>query len=55
MQALAKRWMELIGMFTGGDPGILESLKNFYRGEPQVAQQQGLEAGMSEYIQKALE
>ena len=54
VQALAKRWMELVEMFTGGDPGIRESLKNFYRGEPQVAAQQGLDAGMSEYIQRAL-
>jgi DNA-binding transcriptional MerR regulator len=54
VQALAKRWMELIEAFTGGDPGIAESLKSFYRGEPQFAAQQGLEAGMSEYVQKAL-
>lgn len=54
VQALAKRWMELVEAFTGGDPGIAQSLKNFYRGEPQFAQQQGLEAGMSEYIQRAL-
>ncbi len=55
VQALARRWMELIEAFTGGDAGIRESLKNFYRGEPQFAQQQGLESGMSEYIQRALE
>lgn len=55
VKALAKRWMELIEAFTGGDAGIRESLKNFYRGEPQFAQQQGLESGMSEYIQRALE
>ena len=55
VQALAKRWMELVEAFTGGDDGIRESLKNFYRGEPQFAQQQGLDAGMSEYVQKALE
>jgi hypothetical protein len=40
-------------MFTGGDAGILQSLKNLYQGEPQVARQNGLEAGMSEYIQRA--
>ena len=55
VKALARRWMELIEAFTGGDTGIRESLKNFYRGEPQFAQQQGLESGMSEYIQRALE
>jgi hypothetical protein len=37
VQALAKRWMDLIEAFTGGDPGIAESLKNIYRGEPEFA------------------
>jgi MerR family transcriptional regulator, thiopeptide resistance regulator len=54
MQALAKRWMELVEMFTGGDPGIAQSLRNVYRGEPQFAAQQGLDGGISEYVQKAL-
>ena len=54
VQALAKRWMELIEAFTGGDPGIAASLKNLYEGEPQFAERQGLEPGMSEYVQKAL-
>lgn len=54
MQQLAKRWRELIEMFTGGDPGVEQSLRNFYRGEPQFAAQQGLDGGISEYVQKAL-
>ena len=54
MQALAKRWMELIHEFTGGDAGIEQSLRNFYRGETQFAEQQGLDGGLSEYVQKAL-
>ncbi|HET9528975.1 MAG TPA: MerR family transcriptional regulator [Blastocatellia bacterium] len=29
-QSLAARWEELIERFTGGDPGILENLKNLY-------------------------
>jgi len=28
---LAARWEDLIGQFTGGNPGIAESLKNLYR------------------------
>ena len=52
--ALAKRWMELIEAFTGGDAGIEQSLRSFYRGEPQFASQQGLGDGMSEYVQNAL-
>lgn len=55
VQALAKRWMELVEMFTGGDPGITESLKNFYRGEPQFAAQQGLDGEVSRYVQRAME
>lgn len=54
VQALAKRWMELVQAFTGGDPGIAQSLKNLYQGEPQFASQQGLDAGLSEYVQNAL-
>ena len=54
VQALAARWQELIEMFTGGDPGIAQSLANFYRGEPQFAAEQGLASGMSAYVKKAL-
>jgi MerR family transcriptional regulator, thiopeptide resistance regulator len=54
MQALARRWKELIDMFTGGDAGIAQSLANFYRGEPQFAAEQGLGGGISEYVKKAL-
>jgi DNA-binding transcriptional MerR regulator len=30
-EQLAARWEDLIGQFTGGNPGIAESLKNLYR------------------------
>lgn len=53
VQALAARWRELIEAFTGGDAGILDSLKNLYRGEPQFAAQQGFDPRLSEYVQKA--
>jgi DNA-binding transcriptional MerR regulator len=55
VQALAKRWNELILGFTGGDPGITQSLKNFYRGEPQFAAQQSLDGQIFDYVRKALE
>ncbi|HYC92449.1 MAG TPA: MerR family transcriptional regulator [Thermoanaerobaculia bacterium] len=55
VQALAKRWMELIEAFTGGDAGIRESLQNLYQGEPQFAAQQGMDPRLSEYVQKALD
>jgi DNA-binding transcriptional MerR regulator len=53
VQALARRWNELILEFTGGDAGITRSLSNFYRGEPQFASQQSLDGGVFEYIRKA--
>ena len=55
VQALAKRWMELVEMFTGGDPGITESLKNFYRGEPAFGARQGLDGHLNEYVRRALD
>ncbi len=54
VQALAKKWRSLIEEFTGGDPGIEESLRNLYRGETKVAAEQGLDSAMNEYIAKAL-
>ena len=54
MQALAKRWMELVHEFTGGDPGITQSLKNLYAGEPQFASQQSLDSEIFSYVRKAL-
>lgn len=53
VQALAKRWQELIAEFTGGDPAIAQSTANLYRGEPQVAQQNALDPSLFEYVRKA--
>ncbi|MEA2490183.1 MAG: hypothetical protein QOH21_1975, partial [Acidobacteriota bacterium] len=53
MQALAKRWQELIAEFTGGDPAMAQSAANLYRGEPQVAQQNALDSSLFEYVRKA--
>jgi DNA-binding transcriptional MerR regulator len=36
VQALARRWMELVNEFTGGDPGIERSLGNMYRQEVEI-------------------
>ncbi|HEX8618407.1 MAG TPA: MerR family transcriptional regulator [Thermoanaerobaculia bacterium] len=54
VQELAKKWRALIDEFTGGDPGIAASLKKMYESEPQVAQQQGVDREMTEYIAKAM-
>ncbi|HEX5726620.1 MAG TPA: MerR family transcriptional regulator [Longimicrobiaceae bacterium] len=35
-QELARRWKGLVREFTGGDPGIFNSLKNLYQGETTV-------------------
>jgi DNA-binding transcriptional MerR regulator len=56
VQALARRWKELIAEFTGGDPGIAKSLGRMYQEEPRV---HGMDTGpmraMGEYIGKALQ
>ena len=53
-QELAKRWLALVSAFTGGDPGIFNSLKNMYQNEDNVA---GMDVKamkpMQEYIEKA--
>jgi hypothetical protein len=54
MQALAKRWMELVNEFTGGDAGITQSLSNLYKGEPEFAEQQALDGDIFAYVRKAL-
>jgi len=55
VQALAKKWMDLIHEFTGGDAGIHQSLSKMYRKESGLAARQGLDAGINEYIRRAME
>ena len=56
VQALARRWRELIAQFTGGDPGVAKSLDRMYQEEPTV---HGMATGpmraMGEYIGRALQ
>jgi hypothetical protein len=33
---LAKRWLALVTLFTGGDPGIFNSLRSMYENEDNV-------------------
>jgi DNA-binding transcriptional MerR regulator len=51
---LAKRWLALVSAFTGGDPGIFNSLRNMYQNETNVA---GMDVTamkpMSDYLEKA--
>jgi DNA-binding transcriptional MerR regulator len=53
VQALARRWRELIEEFTGGDAGIEASLRNMYGQEPQMRQQSGLDPELMEYVARA--
>ena len=50
---LAKRWHELVEMFTGGDTGIRDSLKKMYKAEPQVQNRYGLDEDLVAYVAKA--
>jgi DNA-binding transcriptional MerR regulator len=55
VQALAKRWRELIEMFTGGDAGITQSLSNFHRERVQTGDAfMGLDGSLMEYVGKAM-
>jgi DNA-binding transcriptional MerR regulator len=55
VQALARRWMGLVHEFTGGDPGIADSLRKMYEQEDNIA---GMDVAamrpMMEYIDKAI-
>src|SRR5512140_932945 len=54
VQKLAKRWMELVREFSGGDKGIEKTVATMVRSEPPANQRMGLEAAMFEYIGKAI-
>lgn len=56
VQALARRWSELVNAFTGGDPGIRESLGRLWKEQgPNLAAQYGSEYDPSlfEYVGRA--
>lgn len=53
VRRLAERWDELVGMFTGGDPGISQSLGEMYQGEPQMMAKSGLDPAIFEYLGRA--
>ena len=55
VQQLARRWEGLVNEFTGGDPGIFQSLKAMWETEPTI---HGMDTGpvreMRAYIDRAL-
>ncbi len=58
VQAMARRWMDLVNGFTGGDPGIAQSLQRLWKeqGDNLVAQHelQNDPRDVSEYIGQAM-
>lgn len=55
VQQLARRWMDLIQEFTGGDPGIERSVSNMWRHEETI---HGMDTGpmreLMEYVSRAM-
>lgn len=56
-QALAKRSLELIEMFTGGDPGIKQSMQNMYdtEGGENVLSGMNVDKALFAYVSEAME
>lgn len=55
VRKLARRWKELVEMFTGGDPGIRQSLQRMYEENPDFGAQIGLDQEIFAYIGKAID
>ena len=55
VQALVKRWQELVAEFTGGNPGIQQALNRMYQQEASVRERTGIDPALMEYVQKAME
>jgi hypothetical protein len=54
VQALAKRWSELIQAFTGGDPEIAASLRRMYADEGVERASRGMVSPeLMEYVARA--
>jgi TipAS antibiotic-recognition domain len=54
--ALARRWQELIGRFTGDDPAIRASLTAMYDHEPAANASHGaFDDALKQYIGKAIQ
>jgi MerR family transcriptional regulator, thiopeptide resistance regulator len=55
MQEIATRWRELIDLFTGGDEGILGSLKTMFEQEgPERASRGAIDSELQDYVGQAL-
>lgn len=55
VQEMAKKWFGLVNEFTGGDPGIFQSLKTMYQNEDRVHGRDVAEMkGLMEYLGKGI-
>lgn len=54
MQKHAKRWKELVSMFSGGNPAIEAKLKKRYEENPDYSKQFGPDPKLMEYVGKAM-
>lgn len=56
VQSLARRWRSLIQEFTGGDPGIEQSLNTMYQQEEvEVASRGAVDTALAEYMSRAMQ
>jgi DNA-binding transcriptional MerR regulator len=56
VQALAQRWRSLIQEFTGGNPGIEQSLNQMYQQErAEVASREAVDSAVMEYMSRAMQ
>lgn len=56
-QKLAKRWKELVEMFTGGNPQITAKLKDMYKNNPDAGKMfggPGFDPKMFQYVEEAM-
>jgi MerR family transcriptional regulator, thiopeptide resistance regulator len=56
VQALARHWRSLIEEFTGGDPGVRQSLNTLYQQEGAEAASRGaMDTALAEYMSRAMQ
>jgi DNA-binding transcriptional MerR regulator len=52
VQAMARRWKELVNEFTGGNPAIAKALAQNYQQNPEARQRTGLDGQIFAYVQQ---
>lgn len=54
VQALARRWMELVNEFSGNNPEIERVLQHRYETEPELQQMTGIDPALMQYASRAM-